>query len=262
MTSSSEADRRLAEAMRLSEEIDAWSCAVPFECGGEAITDDMRSNTKRLFDLAILISHWTRKTDVSDFLSQHARVFGELNAPRKSGYATSQRRNGCEVWQAFLTVAHYGRVVCSVRSNTVLITAMECARRCLWDRKTQAGFTPDDLSPAVVVQVAENDYMDDPFTRNCLQSLVARAKSSYSLALDAREVLVRTLRSIDEDFIGDGNRDRMQRVLDTVAQGIEDTDARVVAVVQGLHSRLGERSLVMGLGRDLVSRIVGVVKEG
>jgi hypothetical protein len=32
--------------------------------------------------------------------------------------------------------------------------------------------------------------------------------------------------------------------------------------VQGLHSRLGERSLVMGLGGDLVSRIVGVVKEG
>ena len=261
MTAPNTVSNRTAEAARLVREIDAWRYAVPFESGDE-YTDLMWSNARDMFHMAIEISMWARERDLFLFVGQSDGIRNTVRTLCDMGYDTLQKRNGYELWQAFLAVSHFGRVANAPCSDTVIVEAMACARLCLRARVRTAGFMPWDLPPAVVVQVAELDYLDDPFARDCLQSMVARAKSSYGLALEAREVLVRTLKSIDDDFIGNGNQQRMQRVLVTITQGIADVEARVVAVVQGLHTRLGERSLVMGLGKDLVSKVVGLVKEG
>ena len=262
MTASGAASLWLVEATRLAEEIDAWCYAVPF-VSGEQYTDDMWEKSQEMFHMAISISMWARERNDLRFLGQSHGIRGFLDILSAAGYVTSQKRNGYELWQAFLAVAHYGRVARSTRADSVVVEAMACARVCLRVRARTAGFMPWDLPPAVVVQVAELDYLqDDPFARDCLQSLVTRAASSYSFAWEAREVLVHTLRSIDVDLIGNGNQERMRRVLVSITRGIADTEARAVVALQGLHTRLGARSPLMELGKDLVSMIVRFVKEG
>lgn len=249
------------EARRLAAEIGAWETAVPFE-SGEGHTDAMRSTSQRLFNLAILISKWAVEDfDGNLFLCQSMRVESAFGYFCERGYVASQKRNGYEIWQAFLVVSHYGRIVGGPRADTIVDKAMFCARKCLRARMGQVGYLPWNLPPTVVVQVAEVDFADSLFAQSCLRSLTTRASTSYSLMWEARQVLSRTLRAIGDGHIGRGNVYRMRRALNTINQCIVAMDCRVVAVVQALHSRLGGGSPLMELDAELVSKIIGYVRE-
>jgi hypothetical protein len=244
----------------LTEEIDAWSTAVPF-FDGEGVTDAMWSNSQRLFDMAHALSMWMREVNTVPFA--YWDISGGVNTLRSMGYAASQQRNGCEPWQAFLTVAHLGRVMSAPEGqlDRAISVAMGCAYRCLQDRIGQVGYRPCDIRPSVVVQVAELDHMRTRFLQNCLTSVVERASCSYSMMWEVHDVLTHALGAIEQGRHGGYNVTDLRTVLDTVDGYLADTDARVVTVVQGLHHRLGERSLLKGLEKDLVSKIVEFVKE-
>jgi hypothetical protein len=222
-----------SETARLEEEIDAWGLAVPWECGG-SFSDALRSNSQRMFAIAAMISRSARDR----FLLERAVV--ELGVLRRAGYAVSQRRNGCEIWQAFLTVAHYGR---AVRADDVFAKAIECARGCLQDRLPVL-MPWDEVTPLVAVQVAELVYENDPVARCCVGQLAVRASSSYRFALEVRAVLGRTQPI--------ANARHLQRALVAAHGRIANVEACILVVMQGLHPRLGAHSPFMGLGTDLV----------
>jgi hypothetical protein len=276
-------ERNAAEAASLVEEIDAWQYAVSWE--SDEVDDEVNPEypsrcSAMLFLLATALSGWIRPLQqrVLSLFSEEqfsdGYVFTRLAVSRLSVvYVRSQRRNGCEIWQAFLTVARLGRLVPSPRSERLIEMAMQFARWSLQHRMGCAGYMPWSPSAAVVMQIAEVDTEDGRaiyddvatdddrdightsgrFALSCLRSLIARASLSRQFTEEATAVLARTLEGIDEGRIGDGNRDRLRQALIIM-------EAPAV-LVQGLHNRLGQNSPLMTLGVDLVSRIVAAVRR-
>jgi len=248
------------------ELIDSWYFAVPYD--PHFVEGSDSEKTQELFINAWRISQWMRKA--SDYVYEtrsfrmNSRV-ERLLLEVKGG--DTQQRNGCEPWQAFLTVTMFARITTEFprRRFATLSIATTCAQRCLAARMGRTGFVPWLLSAETAVQVTQVDSADDTpcgqFAQQCIRSLVRRALRSYAFMCEAHRALALGVEAIDAGHVSKLRAIQLHGALGVIEIARRDLERRMVIVIQGLHARLGCKSPFFLLGTDITRCVVELLKE-
>jgi hypothetical protein len=206
----------LHEENRLYTLIHSWSTSprifIPHH--DPTIEAERREITNGMYSLAKIMARVLQASNLNELVAAMLPAHGYeawndmINSITDDGLDPLESRNGCEPWQAFLTVSHLAQIVGIVFSNQFIppdadmvfvhrmthhcnrirICAKECAISCFRRRIHHAPLhNLQDMH--LIIQILEIEEPDSQYARQCLDSAIQLVSTNAITLFDARKIL-------------------------------------------------------------------------